>query len=135
MPDGDGGRDGDDGDGSSDRERSTVEVVVMVVSVLFTVSLFAFVGWQVVSGPTATEPRGTAVDTRTVANGSVVVTVELRNRQDIGLLSATVGADCSTPPPEVMFEYIPASSNRRGNLVCPPGSETPTVSVSSWVNA
>ena len=133
MSDGDGGRDG--GGGHSDGKQSTVEVAVMVVSILFTAALFTFAGWQMVSGPTTAQPQATVVGTETVANGSVVVTVELRNRQDIGLVSATVGADCSTPPPEVRFEYIPASSNRRGNLVCPPGSETPTVSVSSWVNA
>lgn len=107
----------------------------MIVSVLLTVVLFTFAGWQMVSGPTAAQPQATVVGTQTTANGSVVVTVELRNRQDIGLVSATVEADCDTPPPEVGFEYVPADSVRRGQLVCPPGSGTPTVSVSSWVNA
>ena len=107
----------------------------MVVSVLFTVSLFVFVGWQVVSGPTAADPQATVVDTRTAANGSVVVTVELRNRQEIGLVSATVEVDCATPPPTVQFSYVPADSVRRGRLVCPPGTNDTSVGVSSWVNA
>lgn len=124
MADGGGRRDGNGGDSE---EQSIVEVAVIIVSVVLTASLFAFTGWQMVAGPATAQSEASVVETRTAADGGVIVTIKLRNRQGIGLTSATVEADCDTPPSELGFNYVLADSVRRGWFVCPPGTGTPTV--------
>ena len=128
------GDDGDQADSQRQREHSTAEKAVMVVSIAFTISLLAFAGWQMATAPsTGAEPTVSVVETEPMENGSVAVTVRLRNSKDVGLVSATVSADCTSPPAEVAFSYVPAASDRTGTIVCPPGTTDPDVSMASWV--
>ncbi|WP_459194262.1 hypothetical protein [Halosimplex sp. J119] len=121
--------------GSGDQQGpSWAEKGVMVVSVAFTVLLFAYAGWQMVGTPTGETPQVSVEGTDPLENGSVAVTVRLRNPSDVGLVSATVEANCSSPPPEIGFSYVPAASTRTGTLVCPRRTTDPSVSVSSWVS-
>ena len=124
------------GEQSNGKKRpSTVEKVVMVVSVLFTLSLVAYAGWQMAMTPNTSAPNASVADIESLPNGDVAVTVRLRNPRDVGLISATVESQCTTPPPSVQFTYVPASTTRQGTLVCPPGTTNPNVSVTNWVAA
>lgn len=107
----------------------------MVLSVLFTLSVIAYGGWHMATTPDGTTPNATVVETESIPSGEVAVTIRLTNPGDVGLVSATVEADCSDPPPSVQFTYVPASSTGEGTLVCPSGTTTPNVSVSNWVTA
>ena len=136
--DGEGRTDSDDqheGLGTPDSEGpSTARRVVIGVSVAFTVLLFAYAGWQMVTPPQTDVPRASIVGTEAGQDGSVAVTVRLRNPKDVGLITATVESNCSSPPARVEFSFVPASTTRTGTLVCPPGTTDPTVSVASWVS-
>lgn len=114
---------------------SPAEKVVMVISIVTTVLLFAYAGWQIVTLPQAGTPEATVVETASIQNGSVAVMVQLRNPSDSGLITATMGANCTSPPAQVMFSYIPASSTRTGTLVCPAGTTDPFVSLANWVRS
>lgn len=121
-----------DGEGS-DGGPSTAEQFVMVASAAFTVSLFAFAVWQAVTLPAAGAPTVSVVDQQTAPSGDVIFTVALANPQDTGLVRATVEAECTDPPTELTFENVPVKDRRTGRIVCPPGTETPGVSVASWI--
>lgn len=138
----DGGRGGsDDGNGgpppeqSGDEGPSTMEKVVMVVSVTFTVLLFAYVVWQAAVTPSGVAPEANVIGTSQMADGDVRVNVEIVNSQDIGLLTATVEVDCTTPAPSVDFQHVPADGRMTGYLTCPPGTSNATASVSAWIEA
>ena len=108
----------------------------MAVSALFTIALLAYAGWQVVATPVAAPaPQVQVVETETLSDGRVATTVELRNPTNQGLIVATVEAQCASPPPSVQFSYVPADSTRKGTLVCPAGTESPSVSVTNWIEA
>lgn len=108
----------------------------MAVSVLFTVAVLAYAGWQVVATPAAApSPQVQVVEAETLSDGRVAATVELRNPRNQGLIVATVESQCSSPPPSVQFSYVPADSTRKGTLVCPAGTENPSVSVTNWIEA
>lgn len=128
--------DRDAGDEASGRRPGTAEKAMMALSFLFTVALLSYVGWQVVAGPaSAPEPSVQVAGTETLSDGRVAVTVELRNQQDRGLIAATVESRCTSPPASVQFTYVPADATQTGTLVCPPGTENPQASVTSWVEA
>lgn len=130
----DGGQSGEE-ESRQQREPSAAEKAVMVVSIAFTVSLFAFAGWQMAMAPSdGAEPEVSVVGMEPMEDGSVAVTVRLRNPRNVGLISATVSSNCTSPPTELEFSYIPADSDRTGTLVCPPGTRTSSVSVVSWVS-
>lgn len=112
---------------------STAEKVLTVISVALTLLLFGYVAWQATQPTNKTLPEVSVVGTETAANGSLVVHVRLVNPGDEGLISATVEANCTQPPPDVTLDYIPADGTARGVVVCPPGPSEPSVSVSSWV--
>lgn len=134
MTGSDGGRNTDGG--SRDQgEVSTAEKALTVVSVAFTVLVFGYVAWHAVKPPSEVQPKAEVVGTERAANGSVLVYVRFTSPGDSGLLSATVEADCERPPPEVVFENVPAGGREQGVLVCPPGTTNPNVSVSSWIPA
>lgn len=128
---GDGGR---QGSRQQQQEVTTAEKVVIAASVGFTLLLFAYAGWQMATPAPADVPQASVVGTDAYENGSVAVTVELRNPTDVGLVTATVELSCDSPPPEVQFSFVPASSTRTGTLVCPAGTMDPSVTVSSWVS-
>ena len=145
--DGDGAR-GDDGDapGGNDRggaassgrrgdpdEVSTAETLVMVLSVAFTLALFGVAVWYALTGPAAPAPTVHVVGSQPAPDGGVAYAVELRNPGDVGLVSATVEAGCTDPPPEIVFENVPADGRRTGTVVCPAGTSDPAVTVSTWV--
>lgn len=97
--DGQTGGDNQNGGGQSGSQgASTVEKGVTVVSVAFTLLLFAHVGWQMVVPPQTTTPQVSVGETEPMANGSVAVTVRLRNPANVGLITATVQSNCSSPP-------------------------------------
>lgn len=134
----------DDGDGPTDdsnesddgggRVPGTVEKALMALSVAFTVALVAYAGWQLAVAPAdPTAPEVRIVDTETLPDGSVAVTIELHNDGVTGLRTATVESSCTNPPTEVTFSMVPADATRRATLVCPPGTTTPTVTVTNWV--
>ena len=131
-----GGPPGEEHGGPEGKTPGTAEKAMMAVSVLFTVAVLAYAGWQVVTSPAATPaPEAEVVGTETLSDGRVAVTVQLNNRLDRGLIVATVESQCASPPPSVQFSYLPADSTRTGTLVCPAGTENPSVSVASWVEA
>lgn len=131
---GDGGDDDGSGGGSGEGSNGipTAETVVMAVSVAFTLALFGFALWHALVGPGAVAPTVSVVDSQP-APGGVQYTVVLSNRGDLGLVTATVEADCTDPPVEVVFENVPADGRRTGTVVCPPGTVDPAVSVTSWI--
>lgn len=140
---GGGGRDGGRGDDGETRDggrqsdqqeqTSTAEKALIAISVAFTLFLFAYAGWQIVTPPQTDVPQASVVGTERLADGSVAVSVRLRNPADVGLVTATVESNCTTPPPSIEYSYVPASSNRTGTLVCPAGTTDPSVSVSNWM--
>lgn len=115
------------------RGPSTAETVLTAVSVAFTLLLFGYVAWQAVDAPGSTQPRVEVLGTERLADGSLLVRVEFTNTGDVGLVSATVEAECGRPPPDATFEHVPAGGTQRATLVCPPGTGTPDVTVSAWV--
>lgn len=134
--DGDGsGQTGGSGQSNAKRKTTTAQKVVMAVSVVFTLSLIVYGGWQMATAEEAVTPNATVVGTQTMPGGDVAVTVQLTNPGDVGLVSTTVEANCSMPPPSVELTYVPASSTRRATLVCPSGTTAPNVSVTNWVTA
>lgn len=119
--------------GSGRSGPSTVAKAVMLISIVFTVLLFVYAGWQIATPPSTGPPQASVVGMDSLETGSVAVTVRLQNPSDVGLISATVESNCSSPPPEVQFSYVPARSTRTATLVCPPGTTDPAVSVANWV--
>lgn len=76
----------DDGNQRDDRqsgkqEASTAEKVVMVISVTFTVLLFAYAGWQMTSAPTTGPPEVSVVETAPLEDDGVAVTVRFGIRR------------------------------------------------------
>lgn len=133
--DGDSGGDGQgDGEPGGGQQPSTAEKAVTAISVAFTLLLFGYAAWQMATPPEAGTPEVTVSNTESLPNGSVAVTVGLRNPSDVGLVTVTVESGCEDPPPDVEFSYVPADSTRTGTLVCPEGTTNPSVSVSSWVS-
>lgn len=128
---GSGGGSGKGGGGSD--TVSTAEKAVMAVSAAVTVALFGFALWHALAGPGAVAPNVAVVDSQPAPSGGVAFTVELRNRGDLGLVSATVEAGCTDPPTEIVFQNVPADGHRTGTVVCPPGTSDPGVSVTTWV--
>ena len=110
-----------------------VEEAVMLVSAVVTLSLHLYVGWHIVAVPASSAPRATVAGTESLPDGRVAVHVKLRVPEDGGLRSATVSAECASPPPSVSFSNLPESSTWRGTIVCPAGTTDPSVSVGSWV--
>lgn len=107
----------------------------MVASAGFTLLLFTYLLWQAVTTGGAADPMATVIGTEPLPSGDVKVNVALRNAQDVGLVMATVEVDCDTPPSELTFEHVPADDRRTGHVICPPGTENPTASVSTWIEA
>lgn len=133
---GDGRYDEANGDGNGgDRSEgpSTAEKTLTAISIAFTLLLFGFVAWQAVQPPTGGQPQAEVLGTEEASNGSVLVTVELTNPGSAGLISATVESDCTRPPTETRFSYVPAGDREQAILVCPSGTTRANVSVSSWV--
>lgn len=118
--------------GGENEDVPLFEKAVMVVSVLFTLSLFGFAIWQSLTGASAVVPTADLTGSEETSDG-VQYTVELRNEGDIGLVSATVEVGCTDPPTTLTFENVPAGGRRVGTVVCPPGTSDPTVSVVTWI--
>lgn len=118
--------------GQGQQGQSTVERAVSVASVAVTLALLGFVAWQAWTVPAAENPEARVVDTATLPNGGVEVTVEFVNDQDVGVVSATVELSCGSPPAEVTFEHVPAGGRATAHVVCPPGSSDPAATVRTW---
>lgn len=133
------GEDGGDGRDSGGQGRqdhsqgqSTAERAVAVLSVVVTLALLGFVAWQAWTVPPAENPTARVLDTRTLPDGSVEVTVEFVNDQDVGVTSATVEVDCDSPPPQVTFSNVPAGGRSTARVMCPPNATDPNASVVTW---
>ena len=122
----------DDGGGDGNEDVPFFEKAVMVASVVFTLSLFGFAIWQSLTGASAVVPAADLTGSEETADG-VRYTVELRNRGDTGLVSATVEVRCTDPPTTLTFQNVPAGGRRVGTVVCPPGTSDPAVSVVAWI--
>lgn len=112
-------------------EPSASEWVVMAVSIILTLSLFGYVAWHAVSTPTDVTPDVSVAETQTLEDGRIVITVELYNPGSPGLESVTVSADCSNE--SLTFTHLPMDARQTGSLVCPAGTDEPSVSVRSWI--
>lgn len=122
---------GDTGSGGP----STVETVVMIVSVAFTLLLIGFVVWQALTTPTGVTPTASVTGVQPMADGTVRVAVELRNPNDVGIEAATVEVNCTTPPPEIRFEHVAATGTAAGYVECPGGTTDPDATLASWIPA
>lgn len=121
-----------------DRERGPpvpVEMVVIAVSTLFTLALFGFVLWQATLASTAVAPTAHVVGSAELPGGDERVEVAVENDQPVGIASVTVAVHCTSPPAQMTFEHVPVDGRRTGFVVCPPGTGTPEVSVTGWVEA
>lgn len=107
----------------------------MAISVALTLALFAFVVWQAMTTPTGIPPQASVVGTQSMPDGSVEVTVRLDNPSDVGLQMATVEVDCTSPPPEIQFQNVPADDYQVGYVRCPGGTSGPDASISWWIEA
>ena len=123
------------GDRRSTRRQgiSTIQKIVIVVTVAFTLFLFAYAGWEILTPPAAEAPQASVVETERTADGEVAVTVQVYNPKDVGLISVTVQSHCSSQSVQVQLSYVPASATRTGTVVCPPGKTDPRVSIESWM--
>lgn len=132
-PDGDGDR---AGDGQTEREAvSTVQRVVVVASVALTISLFAFVAWNAVDDTGDARPSMTLERVGTTEDGRTLHSVTLANPSDRGLERATVVVSCGDPPREVTLEHVPPQGEQMATVACPPGTDDPPASVTSWITA
>lgn len=134
----DGGVNGDTGATDGDDESgppARVEMVVIAVSTLFTLALFAYVLWQATLGSTAVAPAAHVVDTTRLPGGDVQVEVAVENDRGRGLETVTVAVHCTSPPAEMTFDHVPVDGRRIGFVVCPPGTGTPEVTVTGWQEA
>lgn len=135
---GNGGGNGGGGNGDQGTEKSgpsTAEKVVMAISVTFTLALVAFVVFQAMTTPTGVPPQASVVGTQPMAGDSVEVAVRLNNPSDVGLQRVAVEVDCTSPPPEVQFQHVPADDYQVGYVVCPAGTSDPGANVSWWIEA
>lgn len=132
---GNGSNGGGDGQGTEKSGPSTAEKVVMAISVAFTLALVAFVVFQAMTTPTGVPPQASVVGTQPMAGDSVEVAVRLDNPSDIGLQRVAVEVDCTSPPPEIQFQHVPADDYQVGYVVCPTGTADPGANVSWWIEA
>lgn len=112
---------------------SAAEWAVMALSVALTLSLFGYVAWHAAATPARDPPEATVVETETLDDGRVAVTVELHNPSSAGLTSATVAVDCAAEP--IRFTHVPIDDRQRGTVVCPAGTGDPNATVVNWVEA
>lgn len=130
-------RDGSTNDASSEESGPPTEVETLVVaaSTLFTVALFGYVLWQATLGTSAVAPEAHVVGTAPLPDGDVRVEVAVLNDRDVGIAAVTVAVHCTSPPARMTFEHVPVDGRRVGFVVCPPGSGTPEVTVTGWIDA
>jgi hypothetical protein len=123
-----------DGDGSD--SPSTAEKAVTVLSVVFTVFLFAFLVWHALQVPADATPRADIERVEELPGDRVGVTVLLTNPGSEGLLSATVAVNCTQPAPSAEFTHVPTDGRRSAVLVCPAGTgRNATANVTMWQTA
>jgi hypothetical protein len=122
----------------SDDERTagdTLELPVVVVSVLLVVSTLGYVGWQATTTAETADPTASVVAVEpTAGEDRVRVEVRLTNRRETGLARAQVGVRCGDTHRSLTFEHVPVAGDTTGSVVCPAGTE-PTVQVETWVTA
>jgi uncharacterized protein (TIGR02588 family) len=110
---------------------STAELTVMVISVVVTALLFGYVAWHATTTQPDATPVATVMETETLADGRVAVTLELYNPGREGLKSVTVSVDCANE--SLTFTHVPTDARRRGTLLCQGDVEDPSASVLNWV--
>jgi hypothetical protein len=124
---------GDETSSQNERRARRFEQIVVTISVIITVSLLGYAAWQTVTAPGATTPQAYIEDTRSQPDGSVIATVALSNPQDSGLQQVTVKTTCLNRSVSVQFNYVPTMSIETTHVVCPPGTDRPTVTISDWI--
>jgi hypothetical protein len=117
----------------NDQRARRFEVVVVTISAILVVALLGYAAWQTATASGAVSPQTHIKDTTTQSDGSVIVTVSLSNPQDHGLEQVTVTTVCEKKSIPVLFEHVPAMSTETAQVMCPPGTDRPMVSISSWI--
>lgn len=111
------------------------EKALMAFSVLVSVALFGYVLYEAIVTPQDVPPTAELVSQRTTEEGDVLVVVALVVPGGVGLRDAEVEVKCAEPPPAVTFTNVPSKGRREGEVMCPPGTQDPEVSVSWYVRA
>ena len=123
---------GDNGNGGGNGP-STAETAVTIVSVLFTLLLFAFLILQAFNVPAETAPEAHIESVEDIPGNRTAVTVVLTNPANEGLLTATVAVNCTQPPPSIQFTHVPTDGWQRAVLVCPGATgNNATANVTVW---
>lgn len=65
--------------------------------------------------------------------GDVHVEVVVRNEGGAGVRTLGVEVACDDPPVAITFQNIPAQSEFRGTVSCPPGTTAPEVVIAWWI--
>lgn len=114
---------------------SAAEKAVTAASLLLTLALFAYVGWQGWTAPAEGEPEAMLGTVEATPEGDALVTVHLVNHARAGLREAGVEVHCGDAPIEVQFQHVPAEGRRSATVRCPPGTIEPRVEVAYWIQA
>lgn len=123
----------DDADARNERRARRFEQIVVAISVVLTVALLGYAAWQTVTTTGAATPQAYVESTQSQPDGSVIVTIAVSNTQDSGLEKVTVKTTCENKSVLVQFENVPAMSTETAHVVCPPGTNHPTVTISDWI--
>jgi len=117
---------------ATDSKPGRTQVFVMVVSSVVVLALLGYVGWQLATQRGTLAPTADVTGVEPLDDGAVAVEVTLYNHGPVGLERATVSVDCTDPPTEVDFDYVPGEASRVGTVRCPT-AENASVTVDSWV--
>jgi hypothetical protein len=118
---------------ANERRARRFEGIVVAISAILVVVLLGYAAWQTATASGAVSPQTHIEDTTTQSDGSVIVTISLSNPQDHGFEQVTVTTACEKKSIPVLFEHIPAMGRETAQVICPPGTDHPTVSLSSWI--
>lgn len=124
---------GDDTDSQDEQRARRFEQIVVAISVILTVALLGYAAWQTFITTGAATPQVHVENTRTQPDGNVIATIAVSNPKDSGLEQITVKTICENRSVSIRFEYVPAMSTETAHVVCPPGTDHPTVTISDWL--
>jgi hypothetical protein len=117
----------------NNRRARRFEGIVVAISAMLVLALLGYAAWQTATASGTVSPQAHIKDTTTQPDGSVIVTISLSNAQDHGFEQVTVTTVCEQKSIPVLFEHVPAMSTETAQVLCPPGTDHPTVSLSSWI--
>jgi hypothetical protein len=118
---------------ANERRARRFEGIVVAISAVLVLALLGYAAWQTATASGAVSPQTHIEGTTTQSDGSVIVTISLSNPQDHGFEQVTVTTVCEKRTIPVLFEHVPAKSTETARVLCPPGTDHPIVSLSSWI--